>query len=457
MRGEYLLGTQVHWRIEQTRCMWQVRSAAALAATLAGGAARARPSPGARSCGRCCWGAWTRTCRPCARTARPPWRARRRTKTQHSHRRRVRAEGQEGRQGRAPRTCRGGARDRAARGLRDRAGPASCPAASGSGSRWPGRWSTGRRCCCSTSRSARSTSSSASEMQIELKAIQREVGITFVFVTHDQEEALTMSDRIAVFNAGRIEQVGHAGRGLRAAGHPPSSPGFVGTSNLIDGAAAQAARPGRRVRRPAREGQGRRPLGVEPGAEIAARRHAWPRSSTPDRSPGWSSISTPAAGVAVPRRWHRSRPCSTRPAAVRGLAARTSSPPHVSSSWLEQRPSQIVTHLETGTTMRMRPLCRMSLRAVAAPALAGRACAARRRVLAARRRGSGAAGGHAARRSPHEDASAPVRARSTSSPGRATPRTAPTTRRRLGAPVREGRPAARSTSRSPTPPTRWST
>ena len=46
------------------------------------------------------------------------------------------------------------------------------------------------------------------EMQVELKRIQREVGITFVYVTHDQEEALTMSDRIAVFNEGRIEQVG---------------------------------------------------------------------------------------------------------------------------------------------------------------------------------------------------------------------------------------------------------
>jgi putative spermidine/putrescine transport system ATP-binding protein len=46
------------------------------------------------------------------------------------------------------------------------------------------------------------------EMQMELKRIQGEVGITFLYVTHDQEEALTMSDRLAVFNAGRIEQVG---------------------------------------------------------------------------------------------------------------------------------------------------------------------------------------------------------------------------------------------------------
>ena len=46
------------------------------------------------------------------------------------------------------------------------------------------------------------------QMQVELKAIQGEVGITFIYVTHDQDEALTMSDRIAVFNEGRIEQVG---------------------------------------------------------------------------------------------------------------------------------------------------------------------------------------------------------------------------------------------------------
>ena len=46
------------------------------------------------------------------------------------------------------------------------------------------------------------------EMQIELKAIQAQVGITFIYVTHDQEEALTMSNRLAVFNQGRIEQVG---------------------------------------------------------------------------------------------------------------------------------------------------------------------------------------------------------------------------------------------------------
>lgn len=76
------------------------------------------------------------------------------------------------------------------------------------------------------------------EMQAELKRIQREVGITFVFVTHDQDEALTMSDRVAVFNAGRIEQVGSPAEVYE---HPATAfvAGFVGTSNLLDGAAAE--------------------------------------------------------------------------------------------------------------------------------------------------------------------------------------------------------------------------
>ncbi len=76
------------------------------------------------------------------------------------------------------------------------------------------------------------------EMQIELKELQREVGITFVFVTHDQEEALTMSDRIAVFNDGRIEQVAAPAELYES---PASSfvAGFVGTSNLLTGETAK--------------------------------------------------------------------------------------------------------------------------------------------------------------------------------------------------------------------------
>ncbi len=74
-------------------------------------------------------------------------------------------------------------------------------------------------------------------MQMELKALQRQVGITFVYVTHDQEEALTMSDRIAVFNLGRIEQIGRPGEIYE---HPATAfvAGFVGVSNLIEGTVA---------------------------------------------------------------------------------------------------------------------------------------------------------------------------------------------------------------------------
>ena len=77
------------------------------------------------------------------------------------------------------------------------------------------------------------------EMQIELKAIQQEVGITFIYVTHDQEEALTMSDRLAVFNQGRIEQMGTPAD-LYERPATAFVAGFVGTSNLLRGAAAQA-------------------------------------------------------------------------------------------------------------------------------------------------------------------------------------------------------------------------
>jgi len=76
------------------------------------------------------------------------------------------------------------------------------------------------------------------QMQIELKALQKRVGITFIFVTHDQEEALTMSDRVAVFNLGKIEQIGNPEEIYE---HPatPFVAGFVGVSNLVKGEAAR--------------------------------------------------------------------------------------------------------------------------------------------------------------------------------------------------------------------------
>ncbi|HJP64697.1 MAG TPA: ABC transporter ATP-binding protein [Actinomycetota bacterium] len=76
------------------------------------------------------------------------------------------------------------------------------------------------------------------EMQIELKAIQQRVGLTFIYVTHDQEEALTMSDRLAVMNAGRIEQIGTPAEVYE---QPATGfvAGFVGVSNLLSGRPAR--------------------------------------------------------------------------------------------------------------------------------------------------------------------------------------------------------------------------
>jgi len=75
-------------------------------------------------------------------------------------------------------------------------------------------------------------------MQVELKALQRQVGITFVYVTHDQGEALSMADRLAVFNHGRIEQLGTP---VEVYENPatPFVAGFVGVSNLLDGSVAR--------------------------------------------------------------------------------------------------------------------------------------------------------------------------------------------------------------------------
>src|SRR5436309_10797091 len=70
-------------------------------------------------------------------------------------------------------------------------------------------------------------------MQIELKAIQQRIGLTFIYVTRDQEEALTMSDRLAVMNAGRVEQVGTP---VNVYEQPATDfvAGFIGVSNLFE-------------------------------------------------------------------------------------------------------------------------------------------------------------------------------------------------------------------------------
>jgi putative spermidine/putrescine transport system ATP-binding protein len=106
-------------------------------------------------------------------------------------------------------------------------------------------------------------------MQLELKQIQRDVGITFVFVTHDQEEALSMSDRVAVFRDGRVEQVASP---VELYESPASSfvAGFVGTSNRIGGDAARRllGMPGEYAVRPERLGVVAAGVSVESG-EVA--------------------------------------------------------------------------------------------------------------------------------------------------------------------------------------------
>jgi spermidine/putrescine transport system ATP-binding protein len=99
-------------------------------------------------------------------------------------------------------------------------------------------------------------------MQVELKRIQREVGVTFVYVTHDQGEALTMSDRIAVMNDGRVE---HLGTPREIYEHPATRfvAGFIGTSNLLSGQVDRVDRdravivpgPGERIIVPLRAGR----------------------------------------------------------------------------------------------------------------------------------------------------------------------------------------------------------
>ncbi len=132
-------------------------------------------------------------------------------------------------------------------------------------------------------------------MQLELKRIQREVGITFVYVTHDQEEALTMSDRLVVMNAGRIEQLGSP-RELYE--HPATRfvANFIGTSNILTGRlerrgdawALAGLGPDERVlvadAGDARYGPGRR--AGRPAREDRAADRAGPAAARPQRAPG---------------------------------------------------------------------------------------------------------------------------------------------------------------------------
>ena len=139
--------------------------------------------------------------------------------------------------------CRRGTGVGAARRVSASARRISCRAASNSASRLPGRSCCGRRCCCSTNRSALSTPSCARRCRSSCVPCTKTSGITFVYVTHDQEEALTMSDRLAVMNDGEIEQIGTP----KETYEEPASAyvaDFLGVANLLP---ATVTRPGRVV------------------------------------------------------------------------------------------------------------------------------------------------------------------------------------------------------------------
>ena len=181
------------------------------------------------------------------------------------------------------------------------------------------RSSTGPRCCCSTSRSARSTSSCAASCRPQLKrSSSASVGITFVYVTHDQEEAFSMSDRVAVMNGGLLEQVGtpedvYRGRARRSSPTSSARPTSSEPScRLGDGRRALPRRDRRlrralrrRPRRPRRAGRRhhRRPPGGSPrrrppAAQASRRRSSTSRSSARSERCG----STPRASA---RSWRR--------------------------------------------------------------------------------------------------------------------------------------------------------
>ena len=175
-------------------------------------------------------------------------------------------------------------------------------------------------------------------MQAELKSIQREVGITFLFVTHDQDEALSMSDRVAIMNDGVIEQCGTPEDVYE---HPTSvfAAGFIGTSNLMSG--TWSRRP--RRRRPGRLGSRHRSTAARPRATPSASRSGRRRSGSATSRPRCSACPAPSwrpsTTAPPPSTSSRSRPTSPSPSSSRtsrGCGPRTGGTPgdRVEMGWL---------------------------------------------------------------------------------------------------------------------------
>ena len=114
----------------------------------------------------------------------------------------------------------GGRRHPRARPSTSTASPATCPAASASGWRWAGPSCARPTPSCSTSRCRNLDAKLRGQMRTEILRMQRRLGITTVYVTHDQTEAMTLGDRVALLRKGELQQVGTPAGPLRAAGQP---------------------------------------------------------------------------------------------------------------------------------------------------------------------------------------------------------------------------------------------
>ena len=182
-----------------------------------------------------------------------------------------------------PRDARAGASCRATRS----ASRPSCPAASSSAWRWRARSSTTRAVLLLDEPLGALDLKLRKQMQLELKRIQTEVGITFIYVTHDQEEAMTMSDRIAVMRAGQDRAAGHARGALRATDHRVRGrlPG------RLEPARGRGGRPGRLAGHRAPHGRDRAARAADGGRATARCASACARRSC---------ASTPASTAAPP-------------------------------------------------------------------------------------------------------------------------------------------------------------
>ena len=113
----------------------------------------------------------------------------------------------------------------------------SCPAASSSASRWPARWSTGPSLLLLDEPLSNLDAKLRERARSWLRHLQRKLGVTTVYVTHDQSEALALSDRIAVMNGGRIAQLADPHTIYERPGDPFVAD-FIGSSNFFSGTVA---------------------------------------------------------------------------------------------------------------------------------------------------------------------------------------------------------------------------